>query len=169
MAFKLFDERKENRLKTNQLVEKNQVMENILEHFPGCVFWKDLNSVYLGCNSAEAEAAGLSSPAEIVGKSDFELKWTDHTADFYRNTDKEVMNSGKPMYHIEYSYHDKNGNLVCADTSKVPLIDKDGNVTGVFGVAVDITDRKRAEDLLKEEKQRLQNVLIGRPARLYQG
>ncbi|HSN53353.1 MAG TPA: PAS domain-containing protein, partial [Candidatus Sulfomarinibacteraceae bacterium] len=72
----------------------------ILDDEPQFVFWKDRDSVYLGCNQAFAAAAGAGSPEEIVGKTDHELAWTESEADFYREVDRRVMETAVPEYHI---------------------------------------------------------------------
>ncbi len=154
MSFKLFEANQKIRADSRAIREKHQLLENVLEHFPGSVFWKDRNSVYLGCNTAEARASGAASPSEVIGKTDRELGWKDHDAEFYRSTDRQVMESGKPLLHHEYSYHE-GGKLVWVDACKLPLMDGNGQLAGVFGVAVDITDRKKTEEELHESAERI--------------
>jgi PAS domain S-box-containing protein len=159
MAFRLFAAQRELSRTAADLHEKNQVLEGIMEHFPGSVFWKDRDSVYLGCNTEEAISSGASSPAEVIGKTDYELGWTDHTPEFYRDSDRAVMEGRKPLQRLEYSYHDRDGRLIWVETSKVPLFGEDGEVKGVFGVAVDITARKLKEEALRQSEARLNLVL----------
>ena len=54
------------------LRKSEQMLQTVLDNFPGVVFWKDRQSNYLGCNQSFATGAGLNSPAEIVGKTDFD-------------------------------------------------------------------------------------------------
>ncbi|MDP4240740.1 MAG: PAS domain S-box protein, partial [Bacteroidota bacterium] len=82
------------------LREKEQMLQTVLDHFPGVVFWKDRESKYLGCNQAFASGVGLSNPAEIVGKTDFDLPWSETGAENYRAVDSEVMESGQKKLHI---------------------------------------------------------------------
>lgn len=152
MAFRLFEARREIAGKAADLHAKNQILEEIMERFPGSVFWKDRDSVYLGCNTEEARASGAQSPAEVIGKTDFELGWTDHPPEFYRESDRAVMESGEPLLHREYSYHRSDGTLVWVETSKVPMFGEDGRISGIFGVAVDITERKLREEALRENE-----------------
>ena len=72
-------------------------------HIPGAhaVFWKDRGSVFRGCNAAFAEQAGLD-PAQIVGKTDLELGRTEEQADFYRECDQQVIQSGEPLLGLEH-------------------------------------------------------------------
>jgi PAS domain S-box-containing protein len=122
----------------------------ILRKVPGYVFWKDKNSILQGCNENFAKQAGLKDPNEIVGKSDYDLPWNqEETASFLRD-DKEIMKTGKEKLNIEELQCQHDGRQATLLTSKVPLKDEQGNVTGVLGIYVDITDRKRTEALERE-------------------
>ena len=122
-----------------------QMLQNVLAHFPGVVFWKDQNSVYLGCNQAFATGAGLATPADIVGKTDYDLPWAHTEADAYRADDQQVMAGGVPKLHIIETQYQADGNVVWFDTSKIPLLDEDGQVIGVLGTSTDITTLKQSE------------------------
>jgi PAS domain S-box-containing protein len=60
----------------NALRESQQFIQTVLDSFPLAVFWKDLNSVYLGCNEIFLQTTGFSSTSEIVGKNDFDFPYT---------------------------------------------------------------------------------------------
>ncbi|NQZ86608.1 MAG: PAS domain-containing protein [Colwellia sp.] len=123
-----------------------EMFQSVLDTLPFCVFWKDRNSVGLGCNKALASIAGLNSPQDYVGKTDYDLPWTTEEADFFRECDQRVMNSGKAEVNIIESQKQANGRLAWLETSKIPLIDMQGNVIGILGAFHDITERKRLED-----------------------
>lgn len=122
----------------------------VLDEEPDFVFWKDINSVYLGCNQRFAEAAGLNSPDEIFGKTDFDLAWTEGEADFYREVDLRVMANNAPEYHIIESQLQANGKRTWIDTSKVPYYDDDGSVAGLLGMFTDITTKVESANLLSQ-------------------
>jgi len=142
----------------NALRKNEQMLLTVLDHFPGVVFWKDKQSVYLGCNEAFAKGAGLNSPTEIVGKTDFDLPWGEIEAVNYRTDDLNVMEKGKIKLHIIETQHQADGKVSWFDTSKVPLREPGGQVIGVIGVSNDITDRKLAEDALKESEVKYRTV-----------
>ena len=122
----------------------------VLVEDPDFIFWKDINSVYLGCNQRFAEAAGMQSPDEIVGKTDFDLAWTEGEADFYREVDLRVMANNAPEYHIIESQLQANGRRSWIDTSKVPYYDDDGSVAGLLGMYTDITTKVESANLLSQ-------------------
>jgi PAS domain S-box-containing protein len=144
------------------LQAKAAVLQNIISNIPYCIFWKDKNSVYLACNDNFAKFAGVQKPEDITGKSDYDLPWKKEEADFYRKIDKEVMSEGKLLLNIEEPVHQADGRESVVLTSKVPLRNAEGKVTGVLGIFTDITERKLAGKKIKkaaEEWEKTFNAL----------
>jgi len=123
-----------------------EMFQAVLDALPFCVFWKDLDSVGLGCNQALAKVAGLSTPKDYIGKTDYDLPWTEEEADFFRECDRRVMTSGIAELDIIESQQQADGKIAWLETSKIPLEDDFGNVVGILGAFHDITERKRIED-----------------------
>ena len=115
--------------------------QEFLGQTPDFVFWKDVNSVYQGCNELFATAVGVASPEEIVGKTDYDLVCSDSEADYYHEIDRRVIETESPEYHIVEPQSRADGEQIWIDTSKVPVFDDDGRVTGLLGVCSDITGR----------------------------
>lgn len=138
-------------------VQKN-LLNNILTTIPHAVFWKDRNSVYLGCNANFAGHAGLGSPEQIVGLSDYHLPWQPEEAAFYRQCDAEVMAKGEALLDIEETQLQADGRQAAVLTSKVPLRDDSGRIIGLLGMYSDITERKLAADALGQSEQRFRQL-----------
>ncbi len=126
-----------------------EMMRLVLDNIPQRVFWKDIRSIYLGCNMNFAIAAGISSPENIVGKTDYDLAWTRAEAEAFRRDDREVMDNDRPKYHIIEPQQQADGRQSWLDTNKVPLHDAEGNVIGILGMYEDITARLQMEERLK--------------------
>ncbi len=139
-------------------ISASYFLKLILDNIPDYVFWKDRNSVFLGCNNNIARAAGLRSPDEIIGKTDYDLGWTKEESDFFVATDRRIMESNKAEYHIIEPQHQADGSQAWLDTCKVPLHDEQGNVIGILGTYTDITERKRLEETLSLFKDSLENA-----------
>jgi PAS domain S-box-containing protein len=142
------------------LRESGQMLHTVLENFPGVVFWKDAQSNYLGCNYSFAVGAGLNSPIEVIGKTDFDMPWKTTEAANYRADDREVMEKGKTKLHIIEIQHQIDNHVIWFDTSKIPLRNSKGQVIGVLGVSTDITERKRAEEAQRESEERLRLAVL---------
>jgi PAS domain S-box-containing protein len=130
----------------------NYILLSVLNTIPVRVFWKDTQSIYLGCNIHAAKDAGLDSPEEIIGKDDFQLAWSEQ-AELYREDDREVMLSGKAKLNYEEIQEHHDGSQHWLKTSKIPLKDERGNVYGVLGTYEDITHNKQLENQLVQSQK----------------
>jgi two-component system sensor kinase FixL len=142
----------------HELTIQRDLFENVLSNVPASIFWKDRNSVFLGVNDRFVHDAGLQGPDDIVGKTDYDLAWTREQADFYRECDRKVMDSGEALLDIEETQRQADGEEVHLLTSKVPLLDAAGQVTGMLGIYMDISRLKQAENTLRESEARLQTL-----------
>jgi PAS domain S-box-containing protein len=148
---------KEERKRAEQaLQESQQILQLVLDTIPVRVFWKDLDSNYLGCNRPFAFDAGLHSPEEIIGRNDFEMGWAEQ-AELYRTDDRLVMETGSPKLGYEEPQTMPDGGRIWLRTNKVPLLDGEGRIKGVLGTYEDITESKRMEETLRasETKYRI--------------
>lgn len=134
------------RLQAEQALRTSEgLLSNVLAHIPFYVFWKDRELRYLGCNQHFAAIAACAAPENIRGKTDYDLVWTLEEADWFRECDRRVMESGEPLIDLEESMHRSDGTTATLLTSKVPLRDEGGRVFGVLGIFADITARKQLE------------------------
>ncbi|MCK4620994.1 MAG: PAS domain S-box protein [Desulfuromonadales bacterium] len=139
----------------DQIRESKQMLQLVLDYIPQHVFWKDRNSVYLGCNRNFARAAGMETPRNLVGKTDYDLAWKREEADFYRECDRRVMEADTPELHTIEPQLQASGKQAWLDCNKIPLHDGEGRVVGILGTFEDITERKRAEKALVEANREL--------------
>ena len=135
------------------LPESAQISEGILRMLPARVFWKDKNLVYLGCNEVFAQDAGFADPRDLVGKDDYQMSWHEQ-AELYRADDRQVMASGMSKLFIEEPQTTPDGRTISLLTSKIPLRNDEGEITGVLGTYLDVTERQQAAAALRESKER---------------
>lgn len=142
-----------------ELFRSREMLQLILDNIPLYVFWKDLNSVFLGCNNNFAKVCGLSSPDEVIGKTDYDMVWKKEEADFFVSVDQRIIKSGIGEYHIIEPQTRTDGKTSWLDTNKGPLYDSDGKIMGVLGTFLDITDRRMAEEQILQQT-RLRELLV---------
>ncbi len=140
------------------LRESQTMLRLVLDAIPVRVHWKDVHSVYRGCNRRFAQDAELASPEEVVGKTDYDLPW-DRFAEFYRSKDAEVIAAGAPLLEYEQPRTDSAGRLRWLRQSKLPLRGASGAVIGVLTAYEDITDRKAAADALQESERKYRELV----------
>ena len=128
-------------------------LSEMAEYMPGNFYWKDLDSRYLGCNTALIDATGLSSEQDLIGRTDYDL-WGPQ-ADSLRANDKQVMSTGK-LLRIEESVTLDDGTQMYFAVIKVPMRNEAGEVCGVIGNSLDITEVRDLQQKLalaqKKEK-----------------
>ncbi|OGW29943.1 MAG: hypothetical protein A2X59_00865, partial [Nitrospirae bacterium GWC2_42_7] len=139
---------------SESLRESEEKYRMLVENIPQKIFTKDRNSVYLSCNENLARDLGIT-PEEFVGKTDYDF-FPKELAEKYRSDDLRIMESGVTE-GIEEQYI-QGGEKVWIYTVKTPIRDKEGNTVGILGVFSDITERKQAENELRESERRLREV-----------
>lgn len=132
-----------------RIQESRNMLQLVIDNIPQRVFWKDTNFTYLGCNKAAAEDAGVANPAEMIGRTDFDLSWS-ASAPLYRRDDIETLRSGTARINYEERQEREDGSSSWLRTSKIPLTDMEGNTIALLGLYEDITDRKKMENKLRE-------------------
>jgi PAS domain S-box-containing protein len=127
--------------------------EGMLTKMPCIVVWKDRDFKYVFCNQISADLLKLSSPSEVVGKTDFELGFNVEAARSLRQIDEEIVRTGKPALNIETTFGMSDGRVVHLSSHRIPLFNSTGEVIGILGVGVDITAQKEAERLRLENER----------------
>ena len=141
--------------------QERQQLRTLIDNLPGQIYFKDGESRMLITNQAQAHLLGVNSPEDLVGKSDADF-FPKELASKYRSDELAIMQSGEAIYGMEEPTVDSHGNKSWVSTSKVPLRDNRGQVIGIVGIGIDITQQKEAED----ERRRLLVELERRAAQL---
>lgn len=124
------------------IAHEKALLRGVIDATPDLIFFKDLNSIYLGCNKAFALYAGHTE-TELIGKSDFDF-FDQETAQLFRNKDQLMIESGHAVSNEEWiTYPD--GRKVLLETLKTPYRGANGKVLGLVGISRDITERKADE------------------------
>jgi len=144
------------------LQESHRMLRDVLEHIPVRVFWKDLESRYLGCNRLFARDAGFASTESLVGLDDLNLPWIKQ-AQKYLADDRWVIESGKPMLNFEELQTMPEGHQLWLRTSKVPLRNSTGAIYGVLGAYEDITEHKGILEALTESTNNFTQLFQSAP------
>ena len=130
-------------------LDPSHYLNQFIHAMPGSLYWKDLDGVYLGCNQFMVTACRLKSVYDIVGKTDYDL-WPQQAAKLIRN-DNYVTSTGTTIsVKEEVELHNK---VHYFTGVKCPLKDHNGNIIGMIGNSLDITELKETQAQLLKTKQ----------------
>ena len=138
------------RLRADEALSKERKMlRALIDNVPDFMYVKDAQSRFVVANLFTAQTVGKETPEELLGKSDFDLYPKELATTFYED-EQALIRSGEPLFNHEEAGIDRQGKPIRILSTKVPLRDKTGQVTGLAGVGRDITERKRVEQALRE-------------------
>ncbi|MDI1482773.1 ATP-binding protein [Polyangium sp. y55x31] len=135
------------------LEQQQAVLKYVIANVPHAIFWKDREGRFLGGNQNFLNDSGTKTLENLVGKTDYDIWSRREDADAFVKVDREVMESGTPILDIEEPVLRTDGAQRVLLTSKVPIRDERGEVTGLLGIYADITERKQMEIDLQNAKE----------------
>ena len=140
------------------------VLRTLVDNLPDLIYVKDLNGRFLLANNAVARIMGAMKPSDLLGKNDFDFHPKD-LATRYHDDEQALIRSGEPLLAREEECRDPAGNLVFLETTKIPLRDVAGKVTGLVGigrnVTLRVTEARALERAVLESREVIQAVLAG--------
>jgi len=151
--------------RTAELGRERQLLRTLIDHLPDGVYVKDAQGRKLLANPADMKRFGCPSEAAALGKTDFDLYPRELAEKFWAD-DQQVL-SGQPVIEREEYFVDETGRKRWLLTTKLPLRDADGNVTGLVGIGRETTRRKEAEALLDRERRLLRTLVDNLPDCIY--
>ena len=150
----------DSKLREQKTMAEHAFVEDILYNLPGLVYWKNRHSQYMGFNRNVVELSGLTRE-ELKGRTDKELNWGAKEADIFIKEDQEIIETGAArITEHELPIMRADQHRIIIRTEKSRLFDSNGNVVGVLGLSVDITNEKLLEKELLEIHLKKEKELI---------
>ncbi len=143
-----------------------RLMNSIINTSPDWIYVKDRDFRYMVANEVFAYEYGQLTPAEMVGKDDYDLGTpveliegdSEKGIRGYRPDDRAVLEEGQTIHNPYNLAPVRDGSLRILDTTKLPLTDMDGNIIGVLAISRDVTERYKAEEEIRKRAVQLETV-----------
>ena len=136
-----------------ELKQERNLLRTLIDSIPDSIYARDTANRFVLGNKTLAQRLGAASPAELIGKNDADFFGPELSASI-GEIDREVL-AGRPVINMEQNLVFPDGKRRTLLVNKVPLFDDRGAVTGLVGIGRDITDRKRAEEKIREQAELL--------------
>jgi phosphoserine phosphatase RsbU/P len=130
----------------SQTRKERLYLRHLMQHLPDRIYFKDMESRFITGNDAFIRYFGVNSEAEVVGKTDFDFFPRVFAEQKFADEQRII----RERLILRKDEHDEQveGETAWSSTTKMPLVDEDGNVIGTFGLSRDITEAKVAEQKL---------------------
>jgi len=138
------------KLALNELSRRAEELNTLLFAIPALVYFKDVNLNYVIVNKAFEEFCGLKSE-EIIGRSASQV-FIEYKSIGYDHVERQVVESGIPVYHIEEKITDKGRNFILS-TNLAPVRNSLGENIGLVGVSWDVTKQYEFQAALLKAKE----------------
>lgn len=139
--------------RTAELEMRRAQLNTVVSTIPDLVWLKDVEGTYLACNRRFEQLFGATE-AEIVGRTDYDFVGQE-LADFFRENDRKAMAAGYPSLNEEWLTFAEGGERLLFETIKTPMLDRQGKLIGVLGIARDITHHRETENELRASEEKL--------------
>ncbi|WP_181885421.1 bifunctional diguanylate cyclase/phosphodiesterase [Trinickia dinghuensis] len=147
--------------KARELSEARAHLMNVLHTIPDMVWLKSTSGVFTLCNHGVERFVGKSK-TDILGKTDYAFFETG-LADFFREREKAAIDAMRICVNDEWVISPATGESVLLETRRLPVFDAQGEVTGVLGVARDITERRRFDETLARREREFRTLVEHSP------
>lgn len=150
-----------------KLHQSRKMLQLVIDALPFYIFWKDRESVYLGCNQRFVSLKKLGDPSAVVGLTEYDLA-EPVIADDHVRVDQLVMENATPIYKIGTRGKNEQGEEAYHETNKIPLTNPDGEVVGVLSTVEDVSHRKWMEEAVRSSEDRYRSLFEHSPAALWE-
>ncbi len=140
-----------------QVRESQQRFQGLVETLSDWIWEVDQNGIYTYASPKVRNLLGYK-PEEVLGKTPFDLMPIEE-AQRVKGIFEQLRAVRQPLIALENINRHKDGHLVVLETSGIPFFDTEGRLKGYRGVDRDITDRKHAEEALRESEEKYRDLV----------
>lgn len=135
-----------------ELARERDLLKTIINNVPDLIYVKDRAGRFVTANASLLQLFNLPDTEALAGRTDYDFS-PPELACHYVADDQNVMRDRRPLLDREETHRTGDGETLCLLTTKVPLLNTDGEVIGVVGIGHDITQRKLADEEILAAKE----------------
>jgi PAS domain S-box-containing protein len=139
-----------------QLQHEQFLLNTLMENLPDRIYFKDRHSRFMRNSRAHLQRFGLERASDAIGRTDFDFFTEEHARQAYEDEQELIRSGGQITKEEKETWPD--GSVSWALSTKMVLRDENGIVVGTFGISRDITDRKRAEEAMRQARDAAQEA-----------
>ncbi|MCX6238174.1 MAG: PAS domain-containing protein, partial [Bacteroidia bacterium] len=136
-----------------KLNKEKELLQSLMDNIPDTIYFKDALSRFTRINKAQAVCLGIQSPDDAIGKTDFDYSPKEQASLSFQD-ELDIMKSGKPLINRVESVQRSDGSVIWVSTTKIPVKDQFGKISGTVGMSRDITVLEEARSSLVYAKEK---------------
>lgn len=142
----------------DEILETRNFLSTIFDNIPNFIFVKEADTLrFVRVNAAGEQLLGYTE-REMLGKNDYDF-FPKEQADFFTAKDRETFTSSERVFIFEEAITRKDGTTRLLQTKKLPIRDKFGQPQYLLGIAEDITERKLADQRIRESEAKYRQLI----------
>lgn len=154
------------RKRLERAIERDRTLyHTLIDNLPDAVYLKDADRRFLLANQATADLLEVGSPDDLLGKSDDQF-FPAETARLFAAEEESLLHTGQPT-SSEEEVTTSVGHQRWTLSTKVPVRDASGHITGLVGISKDISELRAVERALRITEQRYRSVFEQAPISIF--
>ena len=140
-----------------ELAHERDLLGTLMDNVPDAIYFKDSQSRFTRINTSQARLLGVADSRAALGKTDFDF-FPPEDAQAYYAAEQKIIESGEPVIGALERHSDASGKFQWFSNTEVPIKDAQGRVTGIVGVARDVTEWKSTLEAFRESEERYREL-----------
>lgn len=139
----------------HRLKAERDLLQLLIDNIPSPIYFKDKESKFTRVNLAQSRLLGANSNEEVLGKTDFDF-YSYENASFFYADERVIIEQNKPLINKIEQCKPLGDETRWFSTTKIPITNEDGELSGILGVSHDITDQilvKQDLEIAKEKAE----------------